>query len=104
MTVEQNVAYGLKKENLAAAEIKDRVANILELVRLPTFAGRKTDKISGGERQRVALARALIKRPKLLLLDEPLAALDGKLREHTLEWDDEVYVSWDEASAVLLDA
>ena len=83
MTVEQNVAYGLKKENLAAAEIKDRVAAILEMVRLPSFASRKTDKLSGGERQRVALARALVKRPKLLLLDEPLAALDRKLREHT---------------------
>jgi len=83
MTVEQNVAYGLKKEKLAAAEIKDRVVAMLELVRLPTFSGRKTDRLSGGERQRVALARALIKRPKLLLLDEPLAALDRKLREHT---------------------
>lgn len=83
MTVEQNVAYGLKKENLAAAEIKDRVAAILEMVRLPSFASRKTDNLSGGERQRVALARALVKRPKLLLLDEPLAALDRKLREHT---------------------
>ncbi len=83
MTVEQNVAYGLKKENLATAEIKDRVAAILELVRMPDFASRKTDKLSGGERQRVALARALVKRPKLLLLDEPLAALDRKLREHT---------------------
>lgn len=83
MTVEQNVAYGLKKEKLAAGEIKDRVAAMLELVRLPTLASRKTDRLSGGERQRVALARALIKRPKLLLLDEPLAALDKKLREHT---------------------
>ncbi len=83
MTVEQNVAYGLKKENLPSDEIKDRVARMLELVRLSTLAKRKPDRLSGGEGQRVALARALIKRPKLLLLDEPLAALDKKLREHT---------------------
>jgi putrescine transport system ATP-binding protein len=83
MTVEQNVAYGLKKENVPAGEIKERVAEMLELVRLPTLAKRKPDRLSGGERQRVALARALIKHPKLLLLDEPLAALDKKLREHT---------------------
>jgi len=83
MTVEQNVAYGLKKENVPSGEIKDRVAEMLELVRLPALAKRKPDRLSGGEGQRVALARALIKRPKLLLLDEPLAALDKKLREHT---------------------
>jgi putrescine transport system ATP-binding protein len=83
MTVEENVAYGLKKENVPSDEIKDRVARMLELVKLPTLAKRKPDRLSGGEGQRVALARALIKRPKLLLLDEPLAALDKKLREHT---------------------
>jgi putrescine transport system ATP-binding protein len=83
MTVEENVAYGLKKEKVPSDEIKDRVARMLELVRLPTLAKRKPDRLSGGEGQRVALARALIKRPKLLLLDEPLAALDKKLREHT---------------------
>jgi putrescine transport system ATP-binding protein len=83
MTVEQNVAYGLKKERLPAGEIDDRVAEMLEMVRLPGLAKRKPERLSGGERQRVALARALIKRPKLLLLDEPLAALDKKLREHT---------------------
>jgi putrescine transport system ATP-binding protein len=83
MTVKQNIAYGLKKEKVPASEIADRVANMLELVRLPKLAERKPDRLSGGERQRVALARALIKRPKLLLLDEPLAALDKKLREHT---------------------
>ncbi len=83
MTVEQNVAYGLKKERVPAPQIRERVAEMLSLVKLGPLAGRKPDKLSGGEKQRVALARALVKRPKLLLLDEPLAALDRKLREHT---------------------
>ncbi|HZF14814.1 MAG TPA: ABC transporter ATP-binding protein [Steroidobacteraceae bacterium] len=83
MTVFNNIAYGLRKERAPAAEIRERVREMLALVKLEALTGRKPDKLSGGERQRVALARALIKRPKLLLLDEPLAALDKKLREHT---------------------
>lgn len=83
MTVEQNVAFGLKREGLPKGEIKDRVRAMLEMVELGRFAGRKPHQMSGGQRQRVALARGLVKLPKVLLLDEPLAALDKKLREKT---------------------
>jgi putrescine transport system ATP-binding protein len=83
MTVDQNVAFGLKQEGVPRKEIAERVADMLNLVKLSQFGKRKPHQLSGGQRQRVALARSLIKRPKLLLLDEPLGALDKKLREHT---------------------
>ena len=82
-SVADNVAYGLKKEGLDKGEIKSRVEEILDLVQLTDFARRKPRQLSGGQQQRVALARALVKRPKVLLLDEPLAALDKNLRERT---------------------
>ncbi|MFT3671127.1 ABC transporter ATP-binding protein [Aestuariivirga sp.] len=83
MTVAANVGYGLKHEPMTPAQRQDRVKEMLGLVQMSHLADRKPHQLSGGQRQRVALARSLAKLPKLLLLDEPLGALDKKLREHT---------------------
>jgi putrescine transport system ATP-binding protein len=83
LSVWDNIAFGLKREGLPKAEISERVEEMLRLVQLTAFAKRKPHQLSGGQQQRVALARSLAKRPQLLLLDEPLGALDKKLREQT---------------------
>src|ERR1700733_15151139 len=83
LDVEANVAFGLKQEGLPKSEIAARVAAMLALVKLENFGRRKPSELSGGQRQRVALARSLVKRPRILLLDEPMAALDKKLRAET---------------------
>lgn len=84
LDVFENVAFGLKVKGMAGAEVKERVQRILHIVQLESFANRYIDELSGGQSQRVALARALVNEPKVLLLDEPLAALDLKIRQHML--------------------
>jgi putrescine transport system ATP-binding protein len=83
MTVENNVAYGLHRDGIDKQQVKKRVDEMLAMVELTQFAKRKPHQLSGGQKQRVALARSLVKQPKVLLLDEPLGALDKRLRENT---------------------
>jgi putrescine transport system ATP-binding protein len=83
MSVEKNIAFGLKQDGVPKPEIERRVAEVIEMVQLGRFAKRKPHQLSGGQRQRVALARSLVKKPKMLLLDEPLGALDKNLRTQT---------------------
>lgn len=111
MSVAENIAYGLKVRGMAEAEKKQRVEEMLAMMHLDGFADRRIDQLSGGQRQRVALARALAVRPRVLLLDEPLTALDAKLRESLRTEIDRllrslkitaVYVTHDQSEAMAL--
>src|SRR5688500_2195351 len=79
LNVQENIAYGLRKRSLSKSETARTVEQALALIKMPGYGGRRADQLSGGQRQRVALARALVCQPKVLLLDEPLGALDKKL-------------------------
>jgi ABC-type Fe3+/spermidine/putrescine transport system ATPase subunit len=81
LDVRRNIAFGMRKSGLSKTDLNKRIDEVLELIKLPGYGSRGSEELSGGQRQRVALARALIKQPKVLLLDEPLGALDKKLRE-----------------------
>jgi putrescine transport system ATP-binding protein len=83
LSVRDNIAFGLRREGLPASEITARTADVMAMLEIETFATRKPHQLSGGQQQRVALARALVKRPRMLLLDEPLGALDKRLRQQT---------------------
>jgi putative spermidine/putrescine transport system ATP-binding protein len=111
MTVAQNIGYGLRVRGASRPEIADRVAEMLAMMRIAELADRRVDQLSGGQRQRVALARAIAPRPRILLLDEPLTALDAQLREHLRFEIDRllrrlrittIYVTHDQAEAMAL--
>src|SRR6476619_3931726 len=111
MTVAEHVAYGLRVKGVARAERRTRAGEALEMVRLPDVGARKPAQLSGGQRQRVALARAIVNRPRVLLLDEPLGALDLKLRQEMqleLKWIQRevgitfVYVTHDQEEALTM--
>ncbi|HEX6767050.1 MAG TPA: sulfate ABC transporter ATP-binding protein, partial [Polyangiaceae bacterium] len=86
MTIEDNIGYGLRVRGVKKAERRERVNELLKLIRLDSFGSRYPSQLSGGQRQRVALARALAARPKVLLLDEPFGALDAKVRQELRQW------------------
>ena len=99
LTVAQNIAFGLKQDKMSNAEIDARVGEMLKLVHMTQYAKRKPHQLSGGQRQRVALARALVNRPRVLLLDEPLGALDAMTR---ITMQDELARIWREQQVTMI--